>query len=120
MGTVGRVCVAPKDLPECMSTKHLCVITPDTSKVNAVYLWASLLYDPNVRHQTRNVAKGAIMEGWNSTIIKKLQIALPPIRLQNEFAEKVKEISAFEEKQKMSTANINGLFSSLLAGAFTN
>jgi type I restriction enzyme S subunit len=27
MGTVGRVCVTPEDLPECMSTKHLCVIT---------------------------------------------------------------------------------------------
>lgn len=118
MGTVGRVCVAPDNLPECMSTKHLCVITPDTSKINAAYLWASLLYDNNLRHQTKNVAKGAIMEGWNSTIIKNLILSLPPVKLQNEFAERVKEIFAFGEIQKKSAANINGLFSSLLARAF--
>ena len=120
MGTVGRVCVAPDNLPECMSTKHLCVITPNTTRINAVYLWALLLHDNNLRHQTKNVAKGAIMEGWNSTIIKNLIISLPPIKLQNEFSECVKEILALGEIQKKSTARINGLFSSLLAGSFTN
>lgn len=118
MGTVGRACLAPEDLPECMSTKHLCVITPDVSKVNATYLWASLLYDHKVRHQTRNVAKGAIMEGWNSTIIKNLSISLPPIKLQNEFADKVKSIQTLTPKQKESAMKIEELFSSLLAGAF--
>jgi len=115
MGTVGRVCVAPDDLPECMSTKHLCVVTPDTTRVNPVYLWASLLHDSNLRHQTRNVAKGAIMEGWNSTIIKNLLISLPPIKLQNEFAKKVKEILAIEIKQKKSGEQISYMFNSLLA-----
>ena len=33
MGTVGRVAVAPDDLPICMSTKHLCVITPERDNV---------------------------------------------------------------------------------------
>ena len=29
MGTTGRVCAMPDDLPECMSTKRLCVFTLD-------------------------------------------------------------------------------------------
>jgi len=34
MGTVGHSCVAPEDLPECISTKHLCVITVDRKRVD--------------------------------------------------------------------------------------
>jgi len=119
MGTVGRACVAPADLPESMSTKHLCVITPDHKRVNPVYLWGSFLYDVNIRHQTKNVAKGAIMEGWNSTIIKNLLISVPPVALQNQFAEKVKEIEAQKERQKRSMVEIDDLFSSLLYRAFS-
>lgn len=118
MGTVGRVCVAPDDLPECMSTKHLCVITVNKEKVNPIYLWASLLHDSNIRKQTRHVSKGAIMEGWNSTIIKDLLISVPPIKLQNEFAEKVKEIISLKEQQKRSVLSIDELSSSLMSRSF--
>ncbi len=119
MGTVGRACVTPDNLPECMSTKHLCVITPDSSKINPVYLWAALLYDQNVRTQTKNVAKGAIMEGWNSTIIKQIKISVPPIDLQNEFSDIVKELKLYKEKQEQSAEKIDEVFQSLLARAFS-
>src|SRR5207244_10135195 len=49
MGTVGRVAIAPSDLPECIMTKHLCTITRDRSKVESVYLWTALLCDQDVR-----------------------------------------------------------------------
>jgi type I restriction enzyme S subunit len=118
MGTVGRVVVAPDNLPECMSTKHLCVITTNKKILNPVYLWASLLFDRNVRHQTKNVANGAIMEGWNSTIIKNLVISLPPIELQNKFADLVKEIEMQKDKQKESTQKIDELFNAVMAKSF--
>jgi len=118
MGTVGRVVVAPGDLPQCMSTKHLCVITTNKSKLNSVYLWASLLFDNNVRKQTQNVSKGAIMEGWNSTIIKNLVISLPPIELQNKFADLVKEIEIQKDKQKQSTQMVDELFNAVMAKSF--
>ena len=119
MGTVGRACVAPDDLPECMSTKHLCVITLDLKKINPRYLWAALLYDDQVRHQTKQVAKGAIMEGWNSTIIKNLIISVPPISLQNEFAEAVQLIESYRGKQRESAEKIDGLFKVVVSSAFT-
>lgn len=118
MGTVGRVVVAPENLPKCMSTKHLCVITTNKNKLNPIYLWASLLFDNKVRKQTQNVSKGAIMEGWNSTIIKNLEISLPPIELQNKFAELVKEIEIQKEKQAQSTRVVNELFNAVMAKSF--
>ena len=118
MGTVGRVVVAPDDLPKCMSTKHLCVITTNKTRLNPVYLWASLLFDNEVRKQTRNVSKGAIMEGWNSTIIKNLIISLSPIELQNKFAELVKGIEVQKEKQLQSTQMVDELFNAVMAKSF--
>ena len=53
MGTTGRVCVTPDNLPECMSTKHLCVLTLDHTHAEPFFVWAALLFDERVRRQTR-------------------------------------------------------------------
>ena len=87
MGTTGRVCVAPENLPECMSTKHLCVLTLNRSLVEPIYVWGALLFDENVRSQTRTFAQGQIMEGWNSKIVKNLCLRIPPLALQRYYAE---------------------------------
>ena len=85
MGTTGRACVAPKDLRECMSTKHLCVLTLDRSVVEPTYVWGSLLFDPSVRTQTKVHAQGQIMEGWNSNIVRNLRLRIPPLGLQRQY-----------------------------------
>jgi type I restriction enzyme S subunit len=118
MGTVGRCCIAPDDLPLCMSTKHLCVITPDRLKVHPRFLWAALLFDPAIRQQTASVGGGAIMEGWNSTIIRQLILYVPPLELQNEFAELTAEARKLEAAQAESRQRLDDLFHSLLHRAF--
>lgn len=118
MGTVGRCCVAPDDLPLCMSTKHLCVITPDRIKIHPRFLWAAMLFDPEVRQQTRAVGGGAIMEGWNSTIIRQLMLHVPPLGLQQEFAARVAKIRQLEVAQATSRKRLDDLFQSLLHRAF--
>ena len=118
MGTVGRSCVAPDELPLCVSTKHLCVITPNVSKIHPRFLWAALLFDPGVREQTGAVGGGAIMEGWNSTIIRQLEIRVPPIALQRAFAARVADIRSLEAAQAASGQRLNDLFHSLLHRAY--
>jgi len=118
MGTVGRCCVAPDELPLCMSTKHLCVITPDRTKVHPRFLWAALLFDPAIRQQTASVGGGAIMEGWNSTIIRELTLHVPPLELQNEFVGLVAEARELDAAQFASRQRLDDLFQSLLHRAF--
>jgi type I restriction enzyme S subunit len=118
MGTVGRVCVAPDDLPECMSTKHLCVITLDKAKVLPVFIWASFLHDASVRSQMRMAGKGAIMEGWNSTTIRQLRVKMPPLKLQREFAEACDAILATNRSLVKHAEAADTLFATLQSGAF--
>lgn len=116
MGTVGRVAIAPQDLPESISSKHLCVITPDRQKIVPEYLWAALLHDPQVRAQTRAAGKGAIMEGWNSKIIRSLRIAIPPLELQQEFA---KRLQMTQQLEVQADKPYDALTASLTANAFS-
>src|ERR1035438_7393214 len=119
MGTVGRVAVAPEDLPECISTKHLCVMTPNLELVKPFFLWATLLFDPAVRAQTQAAGRGAIMEGWNSGTIKKLRFQLPPLPLQIQFTKLVLEALAQEDMLAASANTAQKLTTSLFANAFT-
>lgn len=118
MGTVGRSCVAPSDLPECISTKHLCVLTVDRTKIEPAYLQGAFLYDKGVRHQTKQVGSGAIMEGWNSQIIRKLEVHVPPLALQREFVARATGVRQLEESQEASRNKLDALFDSLLHRAF--
>jgi|GEM_PF-1115491 len=122
MGTVGRVAIAPPDLPEAISTKHLCVITPETKRVLPTFLWAALHLDRTLRSQTRAVAKGAIMEGWNSRIIKALRFRLPPIKLQESFDRQVKQaldIETSEDSRSIASCLTESLYAHAFSGQLT-
>ena len=114
MGTTGRVCVAPQDLPKCMSTKHLCVLTLDRSRVEPHFVWGALLFDDSVRVQTRVHAQGQIMEGWNLSIVKRLQIRVPPLSRQWSFCKVVARALAMEETASNSADTALALSSSLM------
>lgn len=118
MGTTGKVAIAPDDLPTCISTKHLCVLSVNKEIVNPVFLWATLLFDNVVKNQTKKHSSGAIMEGWNMTIIKNLIVRIPPIELQNKFADIVRHVEKLKAKYKESEKELDNLFGSLMQRAF--
>lgn len=118
MGTIGRIAVIPNDIPLSINTKHLAAITLNQSIANAYFLSYSLREDPSLLNQIRKKAKGAILEGLNLTIIKKLKIALPPKPLQDKFASIVTKIEASKEKYQTSLEELNNLFNSTAQKAF--
>jgi len=119
MGTTGRVCVAPSDLPECMSTKHLCVLTFDRQKVEPVYVWAALLFDPFVRAQVKSSGHGAIMEGWNTTIVKNLNLRVPSPDLQREFVKRARAVLSHETNSEVSADNLKNVYEAVTHRAFS-
>lgn len=119
MGTTGRACIAPNDLPECVSTKHLCTITPDRDRLLPEYLWASLLWDPIVRAQAAREGKGAIMDGWNMGLVRGLMIKLPSIAEQQHFAAFVRKVEMLRAKLLAAEMESNELFKSLAQRAFS-
>lgn len=118
MGTTGRVCVAPDDLPECMSTKHLCVLTLNRSLVEPLFIWGSLLFDESIRAQTQTHGRGQIMEGWNMTIVRHLRLRVPPLRIQRSFAQIVVRMMILEQLLSVSSNTTSALRASLMSRFF--
>lgn len=119
MGTTGRVSVAPDDLPKSMSTKHLCVVSLQKHVIQPYYAWAALLFDPYVRRQVGLSGHGAIMEGWNTSIVKNLCLRVPSLELQNEFVTQLESIHTIIRQQAAAQAGAESSFQSLLHRAFS-
>ena len=78
-----------------------------------------LLYFINqITLDLRGRAPSGTQPNLNTALIKALDIPLPPLPLQKEFAMRVAEIRELEGEQATSRSHLNALFQSLLHGAF--
>ena len=73
---------------EC-TTNQACACILPTKKINQIFLWKYLIlsYD-----KLRNMAKGGNQPNLNIGIIKKFPILVPPIELQEQFADFVRQV----------------------------
>jgi type I restriction enzyme, S subunit len=118
MGTCGRCAVVPNDIPLAINTKHLCCITLDQNKCLSKFLQAYFLMHPIANQYLNQTMKGAIMAGLNMNIIKAMPIPIPPLSLQQEFAQRIGTIESLKAQHRESLAYLDTLFASLQHRAF--
>ncbi len=96
------------------SNQSVASISPK-NKIKAEYLHFNL----KVRYkQLRGLTGDEQRSGLNLTILRNLEIPIPPISLQSQFASLVEKIESIKQKQTKSTADINTLFDALMQKAF--
>ena len=117
MGTCGRVAIVPDDIPLAINTKHLCCISLDRDHCTPEFLWACLRFHPGVRRQL-GATQGAVMPGLNMRLIRQAEIPLPPIELQEIFAQWMKRADQQYEKSTTHLDRLEALFRSLQQQAF--
>ena len=83
------------------TTNQACACILPTNKMNMIYLWKyfELSYD-----KLRELAKGGNQPNLNCTMIKDFNILVPPIELQNQFANFVQQVdkSRFDFKKSIT------------------
>jgi type I restriction enzyme S subunit len=118
MGTCGRCAIVPDDIPLAINTKHLCCITLDQRSCLPVFLHSYFLHHPLAKQYLRQTAKGAVMDGLNMGIIRKLPLQLPPLPIQEEYGRRISTIESVEVAHSQSTSDFDDLFASLQHRAF--
>lgn len=118
MGTTGRSAVVPDDVPPAITSKHLATITLNHELALPEFISYSIHSHPYILSQIRKANKGAIMDGLNLGIIKKLEINLPPIDLQKQFKEFYIKSQIIREQLENSSVQLETYFQSLLHHAF--
>lgn len=118
MGTTGRSAVVPDDMPTAITTKHLATITLDRMQAEPEFVSQALFRHPEVLQQIAAANRGAIMSGLNLGLIKTLQVPVPPVERQGEFATLTRHVRAVIARMMSDTAT-DDLFNSLVARAFS-
>jgi type I restriction enzyme S subunit len=117
MGTCGRCAIVPDDIPVAINTKHLCCITLEES-VLPQFLHAAFLQHASILRQLGVQAKGAVMPGLNMGIIKSLELRIPPLALQQVFAERIEALDKAVMACRQQADELDALFVSLQHRAF--
>jgi type I restriction enzyme S subunit len=119
MGTIGRSAVIPENIPLAINTKHLAAITLNYKLANPVFLSYSIHSSPYILNQFMNKNRGAIMNGLNLGIIKKIKIRRPPIEQQDYFASIWKGIDDVKACFQRDLADLETLYKALSQKAFS-
>ena len=118
MGTTGRSAVVPDDIVEAITTKHLATITCNKELIHPEVLSFAIHSDPLIIRQIKSFNKGAIMDGLNLGIIRKLEINLPPMEEQLRFVRMLRKARAIEAHSQTPEGSGEDLFQSLSQRAF--
>ena len=118
MGTCGRCAVVPDDIPVSINTKHLCCITVDKMKCLPHFLHAYYLYHPLSKIYLNKTTKGAIMDGLNMGVIKKMPFPMVPVSMQKKYERISLKVSRSMENLLSVSHEVSDLFSSLSQKAF--
>jgi type I restriction enzyme, S subunit len=116
---VGATCIVDKDYPYLFLPDKLWRIDLDLNKCNKYYLKFLISYEA-FRNTLTKTATGTSGSMLNISMdkLRTLEIPLPPIRLQNHFAQIAQEIEEQKIIAKQQLQQSEALFQSLLQKAF--
>ena len=121
VGTLGdpnlRACILPPDIPQALNKADCVQIRPNPEIAMAEFIcW--LLNLPSTLEMAAGMILGQTRARISMGRLAELLVPLPPLPLQQEFAQRVTEIRALEAAQAASRLRLEALFQSMLHRAF--
>jgi len=122
MGTLGRACCVPDEIPPMISTKHIWTVTLDPKC--AIGHWVSywLNYSNYVRADLLEQSTGTAIGGLNGQKIRKVKLPLVPVdeqcRIVAYLDELQAKVDAVKRLQAETSAELDALLPSVLDRAF--
>ena len=117
-GNVGRCAVFPEDYEPGIIHSDVLRIRVNQKKVLPIFMMNQLHFSGAVQHQISLVSSGAIMAGINVTKLKEILVHIPPIEIQEQFADFVAQINKLKVEVQKSLDKMQILFDSLMQEYF--
>ena len=114
-----RCCIVPPSILPARVNQHVSILRPKNETLAPIFL-SRLLVSENCKKQLLGIGSqgGATREAITKEQLEKFEIILPPIALQNQFAERIQHIEAQKQQAQASLQKAEELFNSLLQRAF--
>ncbi len=117
-GNVGRCAVFPETMEDGIIHSDVLRIRIDNDLVSPVFMMHQLHYSGAVQHQIELVSSGAIMAGINVTKLKQIEVHIPPMEFQQQFAAFVAEVDKSKFAVQKTLEQTQTLFDSLMQKYF--
>lgn len=117
-GNVGKCAIYPEEYPDSIIHSDVLRIRVDSKRVNPMFMMRQLHYSGAVTHQIELVSSGAIMAGVNVTKLKQIYVHIPPMELQNQFSDFVKQVDKSKVAVQAALDKAQLLFDSLMQKYF--
>lgn len=115
--TVGTIAFLPKEIDGANLTQGTARISADDTIVNPLFLF-HCIKSKGIQMKIDAQTKGATFREITLTRLREIEIPLPPLKLQKQFAERVKVIEEQKSIAQASAVKSEELFNSLLQKAF--
>lgn len=112
---LGRTAVIPKGFPKAYINQHLALLRLNKKNILPIF-FTNFFATTAGRSQIIN--KGGVKLGLNFDDIKNLNVYLPPIKLQQQFADIVTETEQLRQRQRAHEQELDQLFEGLLQKYF--
>lgn len=116
LGTVKAVTVKESDLP-CLLNQRVARFLPEEKWLNKRFL-LSYIFSEHFKNKIDKFSSTSLQPNVSNKQIEGLEIMLPPIELQNLFAERVQAIEIQKTQTQTTLVKAEDLFNSLLQRAF--
>ena len=103
------------NMVECACNQAIAYSKLNNSVVNTVYVYYCIQMGKDFY---KSQQRGVRQKNLNLTMIKDLKIIMPPIELQNQFADFVKQVDKLKFEMEQSLKELEDNFSSLMQRAF--
>ena len=115
---IGRCALWNGSIPKCVHQNHLIRLRFDLTQVNPVFVSRYLNSTGGRRDLLRSGKTTSGLNTINVSNVRDVQLLLPPLSLQQEFAQRVKAIEHLKATHRESLAQLDALFTSLQHCAF--
>lgn len=113
---VGIGKLAINTVPMCTNQDIVAMIPFENNNLNLVYAY---WYLKQINNFFVANGRGATIQGITTHLVRSTEIILPPLKVQEQFAQKVIEIESYIKEQRDELENAEQMFQSLLHHAFT-
>ena len=117
-GNVGRCAVFPENLKNGIIHSDVLRIRIDKKRAVPTFMMHQLHNSNFIKHQIELVSSGAIMAGINVTKLKEIEVHLPPLTLQNEFAAFVERVDQQKQTVQQSLEKLELMRKALMQEYF--
>ena len=116
VGSYGHPAIVRKNKPFCFQ-RHIAYLKPNSSVINGEYLRCAIL-SADVQRQIDERVKGIAQKTLNLSEIRKIQIPLPPLSLQNQFAAFVERVDQQKQTVQQSLEKLELMKKALMQEYF--